>query len=465
MKVIFIVPPSTHYIEPYAYEVADQSNECRVYLGLLYLAAYVREKINLDIRVIDAAADKLSLDDIESIIRKEQPDIVGFSVLTFNLLNCLDVSRMIKKVSTKTKICYGGWHPTLYPKETLAFDSVDYIVTGEGEVTFTDLVSGEIDVHQINGLGFKQNGNSIINPPRDLIKDLDILPFPAYDLIDVKKYSNLLASEDLAITLATSRGCPFACTFCDIRRTKYRSRSAENIIKEITYWREKGVKEFFIQDDNFTSVRRRTLEVCDLLEKSGLDIKYKISSRVDSINEELMLKLKKTGCYRIYYGVESGSQRILDYLGKNTKTDQIEEAFRITKKHGIDAVAYIMIGVPGEKKDDIEKTLKLVKKIKPNHLHTSICTPMPQTSLYKNLLEDKTIKVDYWKDFAENPSPEFITPFAHETMGHVELRNLQNKIQKQFYFSPGIIIRELLKTRSLEKIISKAKLAFNIMAN
>lgn len=467
MKIFFIIPPDIHYIEPYAYKVADKSNTGRIHLGLLYVAAYLRQHTGITPRIIDATVDGLGLDDIRRIITEEKPDIVGMSVLTFNLLNCLQVSEIIKAVSPGTKVCYGGWHPTLYPKETLSLPSVDMIALGEGEETFTELVKNGLSPAGIPGLGYKERAADgteklVLTGPRQPIQDLDSIPFPAYDLVDISKYSNLLASDKRSITITASRGCPHACIFCDIRRTKYRFRSAKNILSEIDLYYKKGITEFFIQDDNFTIDRRRILEFCRLLTEGGYRIKYKISSRVDSLDNETMSVLRQSGCYRIYFGVESGSQRLLDYLEKGIKVEDIRRSFRLAEKYGIDACAYIMIGIPGETPEDIDLTRKLLKDIRPAHLHCSICTPMPATVLYNKLLAEKRFTSDYWLEFARKPNKDFKTPFALTEVPAEELRALQNSIQKQFYMNPAIVLRELIKTRDLSSLLSKFKVALKI---
>jgi anaerobic magnesium-protoporphyrin IX monomethyl ester cyclase len=472
MKIFLIIPPHTHYIEPYSYIEADKSNTIRPNLGLLYVAAAVKDSAGIDIRIIDANIDGYTLDDLERLITDESPDMVGFSVLTFNLLNCLDVSRVVRKCSPKTKICYGGWHPTLYPRETLAFDCVDYIVCGEGELTFRELIeiyrenkgSDEKALSGVKGLGYKKSdGTIIINAPREVAKNLDHLPLPAYDLVDAAKYSYLLACSGQVVNIMTSRGCPHNCVFCDLRRTPCRFRSPENILEEVQYWVDKGIKEFFIQDDNFTIDRKRAMEFCRLIIDANLNIKYKISSRIDYLNDQMLEYLKKSGCYSIYLGVESGSQRILDYLGKGITVEQIRSAFRSAKKYRIDRCAYIMIGVPSETREDIDMTMSLISEIKPDHLHCSICTPMPKTYLYNKLMEEGVITSDYWLDFAKNPDPSFRTPFASAYFNSEELRRMQNSIQKQFYLNPRIILHEILKTRGLKQFTAKAQMGLKML--
>jgi len=471
MKIFLVIPPNIHYIEPYAYVEADKSNAIRPNLGLLYIAATVKDMPEIDIRIIDMNLDGIAMEGLEKLISVESPDIVGFSVLTFNLLNCMEACKVVRRASPRTKICFGGWHPTLYPEETLEFDFVDYIVVGEGELTFKELVDLCLDkagvsverLAAINGLGYKTpNGKRVINPPRQVVKKLDELPLPAYDLVDATKYSHLLASGQV-VNIMTSRGCPQKCVFCDLRRSPYRFRTPENILSEIRYWVNKGVKEFFIQDDNFTINRTRTIEFCRLLMDAGLDIKYKISSRVDYIDDATAEHLKKSGCYAIYFGVESGSQRVLDYLQKGITIEDIKRAFAAGRKFGIDCCAYIMIGVPTETREDIDMTMRLVKEIHPSHLHCSICTPMPRTYLYSKMMEEGIIEHDYWLDFARKPDPSFKTPFASRLYSAEELRAMQNAIQKQFYLNPHVILHEIVKTRGLKQFVAKFQMALKMI--
>ncbi len=474
MKILLIVPPNIHYIEPYAYIEADKNNTARPSLGLLYVAAAVKDVAGVQVRIIDASVDRLQLNDLDKLIRDESPDIVGFSVLTFNLLNCIEVCKIVRKCSPKTKICFGGWHPTLYGQETLSFDFVDYIVLGEGESTLRELVQAylrtnctlEKELKSINGLGYKTaDGTAVINPPREIVKNIDDLPLPAYDLVDATKYSHLLADSGQIVNIMTSRGCPQQCVFCDVRKTPYRYRSPAGILKELKYWLERGVNEFYIQDDNFAINRRRTIEFCHLLIDEQLDIRYKISSRVDYIDDEMAEHLHKSGCNMIVFGVESGSQRILNYLEKGITLGDIRRAFQSAHNYGIGSGANIMIGVPSETRQDIDMTMNLIKEIKPDHFHCSICTPMPKTYLYNKLMEGGIIADDYWLDFAKNPKPGFKTPFASQIFTAEELRRMQDAVQKQFYFNPRVVLHELLKTRSFKQFGSKARMALKMLVH
>jgi len=472
VKIFFIIPPSIHYIEPYAYVEADKSNVSRPPLGILYVAAAVRESCDADLRIVDLNIGGASLAGLEEELRREQPDIVGFSVLTFNLLNCMEVCRVVRRASPATVICFGGWHPTLYPEETLNLGVADCIVMGEGEQSFCELSRaldrrGEADLAALEGIagvGYRtRSGEVRIGSRREPIRDLDSLPFPAYELIDAERYSHLLATTDHVVSIMTSRGCPHGCSFCDLRRTPCRSRTPAAILEEIRHWHGRGVREFFIQDDNFTMNRRRALDFCRLLAASGLDITYKISSRVDHLDNDLLAALKASGCARIYLGVESGSQKMLDYLEKGVTLQQTRDTFRLAQVHGIDCCAYIMIGIPDEGKEEIEQTRRFVKELRPRHLQCSICTPMPETKLYHNLMEQGVVIEDYWRAFARCPDPAFRTRFASSLFSGEELRRMQNAMQRSFYWSPRIIWREIHETRGLKGWMKKTRLALRIL--
>jgi len=472
MNIFFVIPPSSSRLGSYAYDAANKAEVPRIWVGILYVAATLRQRLGITPRIIDAPASGLAIDDVELLVANEKPDVVSLSVLTFNLMECLQVAAVIKKVSPRTVVCFGGWHPTLYPLETLGLGLVDYVVIGEGEETFSELVGilrsnrepDEGALKAIAGIGFLNAfGNAVITTPRSPVANLDDIPFPAYDLIDLKQYSNILADTSDNISILTTRGCPHSCAFCDIRKSRYRYRSPEKVMEEIRFWYEKGIGEFYIQDDNFTINRKRAIELCRLIIDSNLKVRYKISSRVDHLDDELLGYLKRSGCYRINFGVESGSQKVLDYLQKGIKVEQIEETFRLAKKHGISTFAYIMIGTPIETASDYEETESLIRKIKPDHLHCSICTPMPETYLYRTLLGEGLISEDYWRSYASAPSPDFETRFCSSVYDDSTLRMMQNSIQKKFYLQPRVVFNELKRIRDFKTVMKKAHLALKVL--
>jgi len=474
MNVVFVVPPEKHYIESYVTKKLDKGREFRQKLGLLYVAGYLREYGGYQPVIIDALADGLDDSDVIKMLLADPPDIVGFSVLTFNLLDCLDIARQIKAVLPDVKICFGGFHPSIYPQETLNFQEVDYIVFGEGEITFNELVitleqydDAELDaaLENIEGIGWKaqESRKTHINQPRKAVANLDLLSLPAHDLIDLDKYTVVLANDAKVASIQTSRGCPSKCTFCDIRLTRYRYRSARNILSEIELLKSKGITEFFIIDDTFTINRKRVFELCHLLIDEQVNIKFKISSRIDRVDFEMLSLLNQAGCYRIHYGIETGSQRLLDYLQKEITVDQIRQVVADTKRAGIEIFAYMMVGIPTESEEDINKSIALVADLKPDHVNYSICTPFPKTVLYEQFINQNLGEEDYWQLFASKPDPDFKIRTMNSFFSEEELRGIQDRALRSFYSSPAIIFREILKTRSFKQLLTKAKTGFRLL--
>jgi len=473
-KIFFIIPPEIHYVESNVSRKIEKGREFRQKLGILAVAGYLREHTGFEPIVVDTLADGTSLDELTKFVEAEKPDLVGFSVLTFNLLDCIEATNRILEVSPFTKICYGGFHPTIYPNETLRFPFVDFIVSGDGEITFTELVKALFsdgaqssgDFGHIKSLGWTAaDGKPILNSRRPITSrtEYDNFPMPAHDLLDIDKYSVVLADEARVASIQTSRGCPGKCTFCDIRMTQYRYRSADNVIKEIRFLENLGVKEFFVVDDTFTINKSRTLEFCERLIKEGLNIKYKISSRVDSVDPEMLDLLAKSGCYRIHFGVESGNQRILDLMEKEVTPDQITDTFRMTKDAGIEPYAYMMIGMPTETMEEIEESINFINHLDPYHVNYSICTPFPKTKLYEDLLLSRPDMEDYWLAFAKNPDNNFKMRTANEFFTTEELRQIQDKALRKFYSSPRRILREVARTKSVRQLIRKARVGKNIL--
>jgi len=470
MKVLLLIPPELYLIESYTSEKITKTREFRPKLGILCIAGYLRDKTGVVPVIIDCPTDGFTIDQIEGIIEKCNPDIVGMSVLTFNLLDCLEAANRIKHKNKNIKICFGGFHPTLYPRETCELEPVDFVVIGEGEETFSELImhlSSErmlSNIGEIDGLAWKDSdGTVIINSPRNLIDDLDKLGLPAHDLIDISKYSHALSSGAYTAYIQTSRGCPFNCRFCDMRMTKFRSRSVGHVFHEIRVLLERGVKEIFFLDDTITVNKKRLISLCQMLLHEKIKIKYKISSRVNTIDEEMLYYLKKSGCVRIHFGVESGSQRILNTLQKGITIEQIIHAFDITKRSGMATYAYLMIGIPTETADDLTETLSLVRRIRPDYVTYSICTPFPKTQMYQDLLHEGYYRSDYWLEFAQNPTPSFKTQYANEFFLPEQLRKIQDDVMAQFYSRSDFLFKELIRTRSLKQLARKIKLGYQLL--
>ena len=469
MDVVFISPPESHSIENSLPEQIQQGAGVYPKLGLLYVAAYYENASGNRSDFIDAPALGLDYAQFEEEIRKRPIDVAAISVLTFNLIDSCRAVELVKKHHPKAKVVFGGHHANYYPGETAKLPHVDYVLTGEGEISFTSLIEaidrGERreELSAIPGLSWKDPFQCNVSEGRGDARNLDDLPFPARHLINLRNYNNLIGASDVTATIQSSRGCPFACTFCDIRRTEFRWRDPGNVVDEVEALADQGVDDFFFVDDTITIRKKRVHEICEKIVRRGIKIQFKISSRVDCITEDLLRDLKKAGCYRIHYGVESASQRSLDYLEKGINLDLVRRVFKQTHNAGIGTYAYMMIGIPGETREEMEQTFDFAAELNPDYCQFSICTPYPKTELYDRMLRDGIVPHDYWQEFAEKPHEGFKVKFWNPGFEEDELREIQQHGLRKFYGRPKFVLRELTRVRTATDFIRKVSMGASLL--
>jgi len=463
MNVLLINPPTINEITGTYPEAFDSDMGYSPPLSILYLAGYIEEKGKHKVKIIDAQVERLNYLNLEKKLVNEEFDIVGITIMTFLLIDVIKTIDVVKKVNPKCKIVVGGAHVNLYPYETINLKNINFVVLGEGEVIFNNLLDNIEDVEKlknIKGLVFKSDEDEIIHTGfPDNIKDLDSLPFPARHLTPYKKYSSVLAVRLPITTMMTSRGCPFKCSFCDRPHLgkKFRAVTAQRVVEEMETAIKLGINEFLIYDDTFTVDKKRVKTICNLIIDKKLDVGFDIRARVDTVNEEIIALLKKAGCRGIHYGVEAGTEKILKVLNKGIKLEKVKEVFKLTKKYKIKTLAYFMIGSPEETKQDIMQTFKFAKKLNPDYFHLSILSPFPGTKIYFDGLANNTIKTDYWREFAKNPSADFKMLYWEENLDRKELEMLLIKGYKQFYTRPLYIVSQILKVKSTREFFKKAK--------
>lgn len=471
MRVALIIPPETHSIESSVPKGLESGKGVYPKLGILYVASHLEQKLpDVRLRVIDCAAERLDHDGLAARLAEEPPDVVGITTLTFHLIDTWKAVKTVKRLFPAAKVVIGGQHVTLYPEETLGLEGVDFIVHGEGERVFTWLVdalrrgAGEDELAKLPGLGLKgRDGAPRLNRCQDKIDDLDALPMPARHLIDLERYDHVAAQGERLATMQTSRGCPAKCLFCDIRMTKFRKRSAENVIAELRHLVDQGIDDFFFVDDTITIDKSRLVEICETIERSGLKVHFKISARVDTVKPALLEALARAGCYRIHYGVETATPRLLKYLQKQTTPEKVAQAFRWTREAGIGTFAYCMIGIPTETREEMMNTVDFAISLDPDYAQFSICTPYPKTALYESMLRMGIITEDYWREFARNPSEDFRVKFWNADFSEDELRELQSECHRRFYTRVGYIARQARAVRSWHDLRMKATLGAKIL--
>ena len=427
MRTLLINPDS-----PTMYGIGGQ---CAFPLGLGYIAA-VLEKDH-DVKVIDVGAEKLDDNSLKERISKINLEIVGITSDTISFQRAIEIAQIVKQINKEIVVVIGGAHANALPNYPLKYDCFDISVHGEGERTSIELwnkIEKGKSYEDIKSIAFKKNDRIIINPKRELIKNLDELPFPARHLFPMDKYTGEFGLYVSPIyPIGTSRGCPFSCAFCSnnvIFGRKYRSRSPKNIVNEIELLiNEYSAKGIYFREDIFTLNKKRVIEICNEIKERRLDFKWVCESRVDTINEEMLRSMKNAGCELIWFGVESGSQKILNHIHKQITIEQSRDAFRLCKRIKLRAGVSFMMGIPGEKIEDIYRTIAFAKELKPEFAWFNIFTGYPISPLYEYVVKNRLYEKDIGHGILIIKTEEFDRKKLEEIQGYADRkvnRNIKN---------------------------------------
>ncbi|MBM4429214.1 MAG: radical SAM protein [Chloroflexi bacterium] len=386
-------------------------------LGLAYLAA-VLEADGHQVRIFDLGLepDRSLADDVQRISTFD-PQVIGITSMT-NLYHSAMETATLLKAQLGRPIIIGGPHATVYPERVLRESPViDYVVRGEGEETFRELVealdgnsrvpSATLgrrfpDLGRINGLSYRLRGEVVSNPDRVLIGDLDALPFPARHLFDLQRYGLRTPSGQPMVTILSSRGCPYNCGYCfkGIVGRTYRQRSPGNIIAELRQVMDQyRIRNFYFIDDLFTLDVRRLQAITDQLINEKLDIRWQCLGRVDRVTAEILQKMYAAGCRRIHFGIESGNQQVLDRISKGIRLQQVRQAVRWAQDAGISVKGYFMLGLPGDTEETMQQTIDLAAELNMEETMFSLTTPFPGTRLWDELVA-KRPETEYNPDFS-----------------------------------------------------------------
>ena len=388
--------------------------------------------------------------------------------MTFTLVDAIATVRSAKSACPDTHVSLGGPHVNLYPEETLSIEGVDSLVLGEGERAFADLVNtlaGGGDIAGVEGVAVLRDGRVSSTQARALEADLDSLPHPARDLIDTSLYWSVLAKQNPVTTAMTSRGCPMKCIFCDrphLGKT-FRYRSAGSVVEEMEDCVKRGIREIFLYDDTFSIKRDRIFEIRDEIKRRKLDVQWDVRARANNLDAEVVKAMKEAGVARLHIGVESGSPRILKIIKKGITIEQAYNAFELCRRHGMTSLSYFMLGNPTETREDIEMTMRFIRKCKADYAHIAITTPFPGTELYNMGLRQGLFERDYWRDFAANPDENFKPPAWTEGFTQEELEEMRSRAYRAFYTRPDRLVRQVLAVRSFREFWSKFRVGARLL--
>ncbi|RLF28563.1 MAG: B12-binding domain-containing radical SAM protein [Thermoplasmata archaeon] len=448
MKILLISPPTISAIKNIIGTTGPP-------LGLAYLASMVRDEH--DVKIVDSLAEDYTYSDVERIIREYDPDVVGITSTTSMMPDAYEVAKIAKMHNENVKVIMGGPHVTFVPKRTFEeCPYIDFIIRGEGELTFKELIDAlekGKDTSKILGLSINLGGKVRDNPPRPLIKDIDTIPIPSYDLLPMEKYR---VDGVRFGTIMTSRGCPFNCVFCSSSLQfgrRWRGHSDSRVIEELRILHDDyKIREIEFLDDTFTLNRSRAIRIAERIREEGLDISWSASSRVDLFTDEVAQAMKSGGCHTVYFGIESGSQRILDFIGKRITPEQSIAAVRKAKKHGLKALGSFIIGFPDETREEVEKTIKFSRRVGVEYAQFTIATPYPGTRLWYYALSKNLILTFNWRKYTTLDPVMKLKNFSSR-----EIKKMLLKAYICFYLNPSYLIKDIISRKGFifKKAISR----------
>jgi len=440
LRVLLISPPAQSVVKQVIGTAAPP-------LGLAYLASITRE-LGCDVKIIDSLAEDLTLRDIKAKITKFYPDVVGVTATTSMIYDAYDVAAVAKEVNPNAMVVIGGPHATFMASEILQeCKHIDVVVRGEGELTFRELLmklmKNDWDFRDVLGITYRVNDKVRENPPRPLIQNLDYVPLPAYDLLPMDRYR---IGKLKFGAIITSRGCPYTCVFCSSSLQfgkKWRGHSVDRVLEELRILRyEYGRQEIEFLDDTFTLNKKRVLAIAEKIIEEGLDITWSASSRVNTFSREVGSAMNRAGAHTIYFGIESGSERTLEFIDKRITKEQAMDAAKAAKESGLRALGSFIIGFPYETEEDIRATIKFSNKVGVDLAQFTIATPYPGTKLWDLAIKENLLLTRNWRKF---------------TTVDVVMKNLYltpEKIKKlflwaylNFYLNPKRALEDLIKNK------------------
>lgn len=385
-------------------------------LGLLYISSYLKErKVHVDL--FDTTFSS-KIEQWESII-KSKPDLIA---IYCNLMTKINVVKLIQEIKSQTllsnsKVVVGGPDVT-YNIENYLKAGADIVIIGEGEQTIyevTKALEQNTSLEEVNGIAFLKDGNTFQTPSREKMKDLTILPLPDRESIPLEKYLDVWKTYHGKRTtnLSTQRGCPYTCKWCStaVYGQSYRRRNPSQVADEIVYLKEKfQVESIWFVDDVFTVSHKWIDEFYNEMKSRSIDISFEIITRAERLNTDILTKLKEIGCFRIWIGAESGSQKIIDLMDRRVDVTQVQQMIIEAQKIGIEAGTFVMVGYPGETKEDIFLTAKHLEKSQPKHLTVTKAYPIKGTSLYTEI-ESKITSQPNWNNSTDRQI-EFELPYS-----------------------------------------------------
>lgn len=435
-------------------------------LGLGYLAALLTADGH-EVRILNCIKERMTYDGFEQHIRAERYDVIGFQVYSYDLDSVRRHLESVRRASPDTVTIAGGPHPSGDPSGTLEYlHNLEFAFQGEAEdglqKLMRQLADKEEDFSAIPGLVWRDGELIRVNPPQ-VVENLDDLPFPAWDLLRPEDYPEAphgaFSKKFPTAPIIISRGCPCQCTFCsgaNINARKVRRRSIDNVIAELKLLKERGIREFHIEDENFTLSRKYVLEFCKRLESEQLDLSWSLPSgiRLDTLDQDMLLAMERSGCYSLAVGIEFGTDRILSLTRKGTTVELIQRKLQLFKGIDIKVTGFFLLGIPGETREEMEQTARFARALPIDRAQFNIFMPLPGSEEWHKLVHQGQLKdtID-WSRF-------FVHDVAHVSgeLSAKELKQIHRMAVLRFYLRPRILkglLSEITSFRHLTYLIRR----------
>ncbi len=446
MKILLVTPLNRSYV-------------IMPSLGLGYLASVSRIKGH-NVDIIDCMKERMSIEDFGHFIKNNLYDVIGLQVFSYDLPSLKKYLSLIKRNNPDTITVAGGAHPSGDPFGILDFlPELDYAFKGEAEIGFPifldKITQKKSDFSDVPGLIYRRDGEIIVNPPK-VIDDLDTIPMPAWDIIKPETYPEAphgaFTKQFPTAPIIITRGCPFSCTFCagkSITGHKVRARSIDNVMEELRYLHKRGIREFHIEDENFTANRSLVIEFCERILKEGLNMSWSLPAgvRIDTLQRDMLELMDRAGCYSMALGIEFGSQRVMDMTKKRLTIEMVKEKLRLFEGLNIKKTGFFLFAIPGETIEEIEDTIRFALELPIDRAQFNNFMPLPGSELWNKLKKEGRLGNINWDRF-------FVHDVAYVDKGinPSDIKRLQRKAYIKFYLRPRIIFGLVREVRSLRHL-------------
>ncbi|MBW1988993.1 MAG: radical SAM protein [Deltaproteobacteria bacterium] len=424
-------------------------------LSMAWVAS-IAERAGHEVKFIDARTLGLTVEETIRCLKAFSPDVVGFMMTTYMFRETLGWVRAVREALPRARVIVGGYNLRVYPEESVMPPEIDFGCLNSAYYTVPALLAALEDntsLEDVPGLIHKKNGKVKVNDPGPEPR-FDDYPNPARHLLPNELYAEFPTERKNFTVMVTSKGCPMNCHFCEARRTPYNPRSVQTVVNEIQECYDAyGIREIDIFDYEFLVDRKRAMGICDEIAARGLDILWACRARIDSVDEELLKKMAAAGCGRIYFGLESGVQSMLDEVNKGITTEGIRRAIDLTRAHGIKTLGFFMTGLPGETRETLNQTLKFAKSLKLDYVQFSKTTAKPLTGLWQDLV--CRTGQDYWKEYILGNVEEAPLPRPWTELTNDEIDYLTKKAYDKFHTRPFFLLRHVLAVRSFDEFKRK----------